>query len=671
MRRPGALQIEETKIMKKLTAFILLSILFCSLIVGQDKIPPVGPPTAAPDASPAAPTSAPKKPEMTASDVEAFLDGIIPPQLSQNDIAGITISVVKDGKLLFAKGYGYSDVKAKKPVSPETTLFRPGSVSKLFTWTAVMQLVEQGKLDLNKDVNEYLDFKIPEAFGQPITLTHLLTHTPGFEEQIKDLFSLGQESPNLGEYVKNHIPTRIFPPGTTPAYSNYGTALAGYIVERVSGKPFNDYLEENIFKPLGMNYSTFRQPLPENLAPNMSQGYALASDEPKQFEMINAYPAGSMSSSAVDMSKFMLAHLQYGKLGDAQILKPETARLMHSRLFALDEAAQAMAHGFYEESQNGHRIIGHGGDTMWFHSDLHLIHDAGVGFFISYNSQSRGHSSPRDVIWSAFLDRYFPYGSPDEPTLEAAQQEAASVAGSYMSSRRPEASAFRALAVMSPTVVAATADGTIQVPMLTGQNGKPKSWRAIGGMKFREVGGQDLLIFKPDQNGRMQMITPYPFMVFTKVGALDNGKLLMPVVGLSLGIMLLTLILWFVAWVVRRRYGHKLELSPLEWKLRWAVRLVFALNLIFVISFAAFVVYAFSHLEALSDAGTRWMWLIQAIGLVASVGALVVFYNLFQTWRSSNFRIWGKLQATIFALATLGILWLVYAANLLSFTSRY
>ncbi|HRH43989.1 MAG TPA: serine hydrolase domain-containing protein, partial [Pyrinomonadaceae bacterium] len=219
--------------MKKLTALFLFSVIFCAIIFGQNPKPTETKPTDAPKPAESG------KPEMTAADVEAFLDGVVPAQLTQNDIAGATISVVKDGKLLFAKGYGYSDVKAKKPVSPETTLFRPGSVSKLFTWTAVMQLVEQGKLDLNKDVNEYLDFKIPEAFGKPITLTHILTHTPGFEEQIKDLFTLNQDSPNLGEYLKTHIPARIFPPGTTPAYSNYATALAGYIVEHVSGKPFN------------------------------------------------------------------------------------------------------------------------------------------------------------------------------------------------------------------------------------------------------------------------------------------------------------------------------------------------------------------------------------------------------------------------------------------------
>ncbi len=374
--------------MRKAAVFVVLGLLIASSVWGQV---PNQPNTTTKEGTEQTVDKTPSGVhELTAQDLEAFLDGIVPLQLQRDDIAGAIIAVVKDGKLLFAKGYGYADYEKKKPVSAEETLFRPGSVSKLFTWTAIMQLVEQGKLDLDRDVNDYLDFRIPDAFGQPITLKNVLTHTPGFEEQIKDLFTVGSESPNLGAYLKTHIPRRIYPPGTVPAYSNYATAVAGYIVERVSGRTFDEYVEENIFKPLGMVHSTFRQPLPPNLAPSMSNGYQLASDGPKPFEVVVPFPAGSLSSSGADMARFMMAHLQDGQLGDARILRPETARLMHSRLFALDQAANAMAYGFYEESRHGHRIIGHAGDTVYFHSDLHLIPDAGVGFFVSHNSAGRG-----------------------------------------------------------------------------------------------------------------------------------------------------------------------------------------------------------------------------------------------------------------------------------------
>src|SRR5690349_18426603 len=608
--------------------------------------------------------------EMTAADVEAFLDGLVPLQIKQDDIAGATIAVVKDGKLLFAKGYGYADVEKKKPVSAQDTLFRPGSISKLFTWTAIMQLYEQGKLDLDRNVNDYLDFKIPDAFGKPITLKNIMTHTPGFEEQVKDLFSYNPVSPNLGEYLKTHIPARIYPPGTVPAYSNYATALAGYIVERVSGRPFEDYVDENILKPLNMKHSSFKQPLPADLASLMSSGYRLGSDPAGQFEIVNPFPAGSLSSSAADMAQFMIAHLQDGQLGDAHILKPETARLMHSRLFALDDAANAMCYGFYEESRNGHRIIGHGGDTVYFHSDLHLVLDQNVGFFVSYNSAGTSTGlgdSPRSNLWEAFLDRYYPY-SAQVTSFSGAADAARSVSGTYTLSRRSDTSFLRIASLLGNYTVSPVGDGDIEVSLLTGANGKPKRWQAISATTFVERDGQDKLIFKPDQNGRMQVILPFPFFVGQPVGILENGKLLLTVLAISLLVMLLTLVLWPVAWFVRRHYGRKLELTPRERLFRLGVRLVFLLDLLFIALFFGLVTYGLTHLEIFSSQGTKWFYLVQFIGLIGALGTIVALLNALFTWTSKNRRIWSKLGATLMLLACLGLLWFSLAGNLLRFS---
>jgi CubicO group peptidase (beta-lactamase class C family) len=609
--------------------------------------------------------------EMTAADVETFLDGLVPLQINQDDIAGVTISVVKDGKLLFAKGYGYADVEKKKPVSPQETLFRPGSISKLFTWTAVMQLFEQGKLDLDRDVNEYLDYKLPDAFGKPITLKNIMTHTPGFEEQIKDLFLTDSTKPNLGQYLKTHIPARIYPPGTVPAYSNYATAVAGYIVERVSGRPFDEYVAENILKPLNMTRSTFTQPLPSDLAPLMSSGYRLGSAEAGPFEVINAFPAGSLSSSATDMAQFMMAHLADGRLGNAQILKPETARLMHSRLFALDDAANAMCYGFYEESRNGHRIIGHGGDTIYFHSDLHLVLDQKLGFFVSYNSAGRSSGgSGRLNLWHAFLDRYYPHTA-TSATSATAKDDAKAATGTYILSRRAETSFLKTASLISQFTVAPVGDGDIEIPQLTGANGKPKRWQGVGPMTFLERDGQDKLIFKPDQSGRMQMVLPYPFFIGERAGTLQSGKLLLIVLGVSLGLMLLTLILWPVAWGVRKHYGHTLELTSTERLLRIVVRIVFVLDLVFIGALFGLTMYGLTHLEIFSDQGNKWFRLIQIVGVLGAVGTLAVFVNMVLAWISKRRRIWGKLQATIMLLACLGVLWFAFAGNLLRFSSTY
>ena len=654
--------------MKKLISFSLVALFFTTSVWCQ--VPSAQKPTEkTQEVTPAKPSSGAH--ELTATDVEAFLDGLVPLQLNGNDIAGATVAVVKDGNVLFARGYGYADVKQKRPVSAEETLFRPGSVSKLFTWTAVMQLFEQGKLDLDRDVNEYIDFKIPDAFGKPITLKNLLTHTPGFEEQVKDLFTDSGAPPPLGQYLKTHIPRRIYPPGTVPAYSNYGAALAGYIVERVSGKPFNDYVDENIFKPLGMTRSTFVQPLPPALSGFMSSGYNEASDGAKEFEVVNVPPAGSLSSTATDLARFITAHLQDGQFGDVRILKPETARLMHSRLFGLDDAANAMAYGFYEESRNGHRIIGHAGDTQYFHSDSHLVLDAGVGFFVSYNSAGKGGASPRTVLWESFLDRYFPATLSADQTLASATQDAKTVSGKYMLSRRGEASFLKAASLVGQMTVAPAENGSIEVAELTGANGKPKRWREVAPMTFLEENGWDKLVFKPDANGRMQLILPYPFFIGQRVGVLENGKLVVPVILISLGIMLVTLLMWPITWLVRRHYGHRLDLTLMEWLLRLLVRIDFLLILIFAISIVGLVTYGLKHLWVFSDTGNKYFLFVQIIGIVGSVGTLIVLLNAIQAWTSKRKRIWIKLQATIFVLACLGFLWFAFAGNLLRYTSHY
>jgi len=657
---------------KKSTVLMILSLILASLAMGQAPNLPTSPNREV-NALPTAGITPPGVREMTAADVEAFLEGIIPQQLEREDIAGATIAIVKDGKLLFARGYGYADVKNKKPVSAEETLFRIGSVAKLFTWTAVMQLFEQGKLDLDRDVNDYLDFKIPDAFGQPITLKNLLTHTPGFEAQVKDSFTTGTESPNLGDYLKTHIPTRIYPPGTTPAYSNYGASLAGYIVERVSGQPYSEYIEQNIFQPLGMTRSTFVQPLPPELAPNMSNGYTVASDEPKPFEVVRVFPAGSQSSTATDMARFMLAHLQGPQFDDKRILRQETISLMHSRLFALDDAANAMCYGFLDDSRNGHRILWHAGDTQYFHSNLHLIPGAGVGLFISYNSGGKGEISPRDILWHAFLDRYFPYTSPSAHTLKTAKENSQAVSGTYIFSLRSENSFLKAFGLLGQATVTAVEDGMIEVSLFNDPNGKPKRWRELSPMTFREVDGQETLIFKPDriESGSMEILWSFPVFVFQRVGFWENKSVLLPVFVISLLIMLLTLVLAPVAWLVRRHYGYKLDLLPMERWLRIGIWIAFALDLIFIAAITGLVVYASSNFDFLSDRGTTWFHLAQVIGVLGAIGTLAVLFSAVYSWMSKRNGIWGKIRATVLALACIGFLWFVFAGNLLDFSSNY
>jgi CubicO group peptidase (beta-lactamase class C family) len=235
----------------------------------------------------AATSTVPQSRDLDGADVTAWLDGYLPFALHSGDIAGAVVMVVKDGRIIASRGYGYADVAKRKPVDPASTLFRPGSTSKLVTWTAVMQLVEAGKLDLDRDVNAYIDFKIPPRNGKPVTLRQIMTHTAGFEEAQKNIiFHDPKYDMPLGAYLKRWVPARIFDAGLTPAYSNWATAVAGYIVERASGMPFEDYVEQRIFKPLDMRTASFRQPLPPALRPLSATGYTRASGPAQPFEIV-------------------------------------------------------------------------------------------------------------------------------------------------------------------------------------------------------------------------------------------------------------------------------------------------------------------------------------------------------------------------------------------------
>jgi CubicO group peptidase (beta-lactamase class C family) len=634
----------------------------------QPKVTPVPPTPQAPTAGESKVTEPPH--DLTVDDVHAFLDGFVPMQLEREDIAGAVVLVVKDGAILFAKGYGYSDVEKKAPVTVDATLFRPGSVSKLFTWTAVMQLVEQGKLDLDRDINEYLDFKIAAKFGKPITLRNIMTHTPGFEEQVKDLITEdAAPSATLKQHLVTHIPERIFPPGTTPAYSNYGAALAGYIVERVSGRPFNDYVAENIFKPLEMAHSTFAQPLPAELKPLMSNGYRLGSGKAKPFEIIEEAPAGALAATAADMSRFMIAHLQNGKLESAQILRSETATQMHSRQFGLSPALNGMCLGFYEETRNGKRIIGHGGDTGYFHSDLHLMMENGIGFFVSYNSAGKGDISPRSALWYHFLDRYFPYTPPKAEKLASADADAKNVAGRYLTTRRSESSFLKVGAVEENARVTPDENGTIKVEPFKDFNGQIKKWQEIAPLVYRSVNGQDLLAFVRDYNGNMLLAPNFPAAAEQRVSLVQSADFNQALIVGVLIILGLTLVCWPLAAIIRGHYHQQLDLDAGYLRLRPWVRVICAVNIAFLLSFL--MVLTSGGIGALSSKTDFKFHAIQALGILGALGTMVVLTASLRSWKDPHAWFWGKVWNLLLLLACLGFVWFSYHWNLLNFNLNY
>jgi CubicO group peptidase (beta-lactamase class C family) len=626
---------------------------------------------AAPGATPA--TLPAGSHELNKTDVDAWLDGYMPYAIARGDIAGAVVVVVKDGQVLTERGYGFSDVEKRTPVSPETTLFRPGSISKLFTWTAVMQLVEQGKIDLDADVNTYLDFKIPSRNGKPITMRNIMTHTAGFDETVRHLIHDDTvPAVPLDRFVKESLPHRIFDAGTTPAYSNYATSLAGYIVQRQSGQPFDDYVDQHIFQPLNMKYASFRQPLPKNLQPFMSKGYKGASQKAERFEIVDPAPAGSLSASGADMGKFMIAHLNNG----AGLLKPETAKLMHEYRYDVIPGLNRMALGFYEQGINGHRGIAHGGDTGLFHSDLTLFIDDGVGLFVSVNSAGT-EGAPRALrerLFDEFGNRYFP-GQPvtSQVDAETAKKHVQQIAGSYFNSRGVRSNFLHILDLISPVAIGPDEDGKLSAPMVTNTGNKPRRWVEIEPYVWKDLDSGEKLAAKVEngQINRWSFDTVSPFMMFDRVPWYKDPAWLAPALFASLGLLVLAALSWPAGAVARRRFkvannleGRRLKLQRVWHGWQW-------LSLATIAGWLTFVSVGFSRLELLGGPLDPLLLTLEVLTPIAFFGLVgLAGWNLRQSLVEK--RGWfSKLWAVLSLLASAILLWVVLAFHVISFGTNY
>jgi CubicO group peptidase (beta-lactamase class C family) len=621
-------------------------------------------------AAPAVPATPPGTATLTKADADAWLDGFMPYALARGDVAGAVVVVVKDGQVVTQRGFGYADVAKRTPVDPEKTLFRPGSVSKLYTWTAVMQQVEAGKLDLDADVNRYLDFKIPPYQGKPITLRQIMTHTAGFEEIIKGLLSFDKPVPSLGDVLKRRIPERIYAPGTTPAYSNYATALAGYIVERVSGMSFDDYVERNIFGRLGMQYSTFRQPLPDRFKPFMSQGYELGSGPAKGYELIGMAPAGAAAMSGGDTARFMIAHLNDG----GPLLSPGTAQQMHASQPSAIPTINTMALGFYEQRINGRRAIAHGGDTVYFHSDLWIFPEDNVGLYISMNSGGKDGVTRvlRGRLFEEFADRYLPAANKAPPVeLPTAKEHAKLLVGTWTNSRRVDSSFAKIVGLLSDVKIGLDADGRPVIPPLTAAGGAPRKLIEVEPFVWQDAYGHERLAAQVVDGKivRWSFGEVSPFMIWYPTPAALDSAWLMPAVLFGIAVVLLTALSWPVGWIARRRYGAQLALQgrPL-----YAFRAVRGFAWLVLLVLVGWVVVIGSVESFESHGSTDWLiLLLQVVGTLAFFGLLgVALWNAWIVWRSK--RGWfAKLWSVLLVLGAFFILWTALAYKLISFGTEF
>lgn len=375
---------------------------------------------------------------LNAQTLATFINGFMPSQMAALHVPGAAVVVVQDDAVLFAQGYGLADLEKQVPVAINQTLFRAGSVSKLFTATAVMQLVEQGKVELHADVNDYLhSIQLPARFDRPVTVADLLLHTAGFDDVFFGMHvHKATDVQPLADFLNDHLPERYLPPGEIISYNDHGYTLAGLLVEDVTGMPFDEYMAAHILAPLQMNNSSFAQPLPPALQTRLAVGYRYDSRtyQPYAFDYINVAPAAALVAPAAEMAHFLIAQLNGGSYAGTAILQPETVAAMQQTQFVHHPALRGRGYGFAEWRENGYRAVYHDGGNPGFLNRLLLLPAEGVGFYLTFNgdqytSATRFHRE----FTTAFFDTFFPEEGEiaPQPVAIALDRPARDFAGYY------------------------------------------------------------------------------------------------------------------------------------------------------------------------------------------------------------------------------------------------
>jgi CubicO group peptidase (beta-lactamase class C family) len=660
------------------TLFLLLALCILLPALALPPQTPVPPKNAAPPAAAEAKAS-PTTPPPTAhplekADLAAFFDGLVPLQMERSDVAGATVLVMKDGKEILKKGYGYSDITKKTPVDPDTSMFRLASISKLFTWVSVMQLSEQGKLDIDADVNNYLDFKIAPAFGKPITLRNLMTHTGGFEEVVHDILIVDpKKTASLRDFLIANQPRRMYPPGEIPAYSNYGVGLAGYIVQRVSLEPFEQYVSEHIFLPLGMKHSSFNEPMTAELAPYVSDGYRATTEKPAiGFEIFQPAPAGGVSSTAGDMEKFALALLNGGEFDGHRILKTETRDLMWTRQFDTSDALPPMCMGFYQTWRNDLRFIGHDGDLVAFHSMFLMEPTQKLVVFVSYNSAGSA-SRNRAELLDGFADRYYPaYAALPFQTFPVNQLK--DIAGNYQATRRADSTKLAISNPASQGVATVDKDGILMLDLAKDLRGHTRKWKPIGKDLWQAEDDQPRLFAIRDSSGKIvRLAVNFPGVQYQRVPWYEHKTL----VGISLAVSLLILLSVVMASLIRlgRRlfFRNRLPLKPqpgTEW-LTIGPRLAAFFWIIVTIWLVALSVNLQNEALPSFPVIQRYFSLINWFSVLAVLFSIFALLAGIRVWRRTDLRVISRVKFSLVAAACVFLTWYSIHWNLIGPVHRF
>ncbi len=453
---------------------------------------------------PAKPVLAIETSVISSESLEAFFEDFFNVAIAESKIPGAAIVVVQNGDHIFSRGYGYADLEKKIKVSPSETVFFVESVSKSFTATAVMKLADEGYIDLGKDVNAYISaFQLPATFAQPVTVADLLVHTGGFDDTDIGAYAKKEaEVTPLSDYLKNNMPARVMPPGEIVSYSNHGYALAGLVVEEVSGMPFTQYMDQKILVPLEMFSSSFV--LTDELENRLASPYLRAGDKFQRggFLYHNYSPAGALKATVEDMANFIAVHLQGGQFMESRLLSTGALENMHQQQFANHEALPGWTYGFYEKNMNGRRIIMHGGANRLGHmSELLLIPELQIGLFFASNTFNY---EVREQLLSEFMDQFYPASAETAvfSGLSLDPDKDGRYAGHYYSTRQARDTVEKITMLLGQLKVEFD-DDKLQVIYPQGSIASEENWIKIGPKLFQNTGDGALMAFREDAAGNI------------------------------------------------------------------------------------------------------------------------------------------------------------------------
>jgi CubicO group peptidase (beta-lactamase class C family) len=601
--------------------------------------------------------------------LEAFVDGVVGSFMSQEQIAGVQVAVVRDGETLLVKGYGIDSVEPRRVVDPQQSLFRIGSISKTFTWLSIMQLVERGKVKLDDPVNAHL----PDAldvldggFEQPIRIVDLMNHTAGFEDIVQGLFLAEDATPlPLQEQLRVRRPQRVREPGKLMAYSNYSTALAGAIVAEVSGMEYESYVEQNILVPLGLARTTFReqyepaqglpQPMSADLAARLAQNIEMRNGAWQTIpheHIVSMAPAGAAVSTAEDMALYMLALLDPARLEAAGVLRTETFARMREPSFQSAPGMPAIHHGFFNAPLGmttplGVDNLSHSGATLHFRSYMvvtdDLVDQAGgeqgtLGVFIGANSATAMNLV--QALPERILAHYFPRASqaaPAVPDGDASRMQ--QYVGQYRTARRSYAQ-FEKIINVGAVDVSATRDGYLVMKL----GGRPLRFVEIGEDLFRQSDGDAMIAFVRDERGRISRFVVNSVGTLERIGFLASATWL----ALMLGAVLITCVGILIAAALRRQAvpPH----SPGERRSAQVIAGIAAAWLIFIVLTVVWVVpfatpagqdqfvYGYPH---------PLLKVALAVGVVATGLSVLGIATLVPVWRERTWPIGRRLRHSV------------------------